>query len=150
MTITRAAIPLLVSITDLATVHRLWFSSSVDLSLVPTTIVRDLALNYGLSPEQVQVTGIPVNPEVVREQRSACGNPPVPWAGSRISITVLAVGSRRVDRLVDTLKVLNHFGQPLQLVVVAGKDEKLYHELHEMDWHVPVKLYELCQTMCRP
>jgi 1,2-diacylglycerol 3-beta-galactosyltransferase len=141
MTITHSAIPLLVSITDLATVHRLWFSSSVDLSLAPTTIVRDLALNYGLAPEQVQVTGIPVNPEVVREQRSK--------AEIRISlgwepdpITVLAVGSRRVDRLVDTLNILNHFGQPLQLAIVAGKDEKLFHDLKEMEWHVPVKIYD--------
>jgi 1,2-diacylglycerol 3-beta-galactosyltransferase len=141
MTITRAAIPLLVSITDLATVHRLWFSSSVDLSLAPTEIVRDLALNYGLSPDQVQVTGIPVNPEVMREKRSkeeirqALGWNPDP-------ITVLAVGSRRVDRLIDTLNILNHFGQPLQLAIVAGKDEKLFRELQEIDWHMPVKIYD--------
>ncbi|MBE0696126.1 MAG: glycosyltransferase [Anaerolineaceae bacterium] len=146
MTITRSSIPLLVSITDLATVHRLWFSSSVDLSLAPTNLVRDLALNYGLSPDQVQVTGIPVNPEVVCEKRSpveirlALGWKPEP-------ITVLAVGSRRVDRLVDTLNILNHFGKPLQLAIVAGKDEKLYRELQEIEWHVPVKIYDYVENV---
>jgi 1,2-diacylglycerol 3-beta-galactosyltransferase len=146
MTVIRYSTPLLVSITDLATVHRLWFSPSVDLSLVPTTLVRDLALHYGLAPEQVQVTGIPVSPEVVLEQRrpqeirqSLGWNPDM--------LTVLAVGSRRVDRLIDTLNVFNHFGQPVQVVVVAGKDEHLFNELNSMEWHVPVKIYEYVQNV---
>jgi 1,2-diacylglycerol 3-beta-galactosyltransferase len=141
MTITRANVPILTAVTDLATVHRLWFSSSIDTCLVPNTIVRDLALTYGLSPEQIQVTGIPVNPEVVHERRSP--------EEIRYSLgwepgltTLLAVGSRRVDRLVDTLNILNHFGQPLQLAVVAGKDEKLFAELQEIEWHIPTRLYE--------
>lgn len=140
-TITKSPIPLLLAITDLATVHRLWFSNSVDLCMVPTPIVRDLAISYGMSPDQVQVTGIPINPEVVREQRppnelrqSIGLNPDM--------MTVLAVGSRRVDRLIDTLNVLNHFGRPLQLIIVAGKDEHLYHELKEINWHIPVKIYD--------
>ncbi len=141
MTITCAAIPLLVTITDLATVHRLWFSSSVDLSLAPTTVVRDLALNYGLSADQVQVTGIPVNPEVAREQRSPQEiRRELGWQEDLV--TVLAIGSRRVDHLLDSLNIFNHFGMQLQLAVVAGKDEKLYHELQEIDWHLPVRLYE--------
>ncbi len=141
MTIGKLQIPLLVAVTDLATVHRLWFSNSVDLSMVPTPIVRDLALSYGLSADQVLVTGIPVNPEVVREQRSPIEiRRELGW--QQDITTVLAVGSRRVDRLVDTLHILNHFGKPLQLIVAAGKDEKLYNELNGMAWHMPIKLYD--------
>jgi 1,2-diacylglycerol 3-beta-galactosyltransferase len=146
MTISRLSIPLIVAITDLATVHRLWFSSSVDLCMVPTPIVRDLALNYGLLPDQLQVTGIPVNPEVVREQRSQREireqlgwEPDLP--------TALAVGSRRVDRLIDALNVINHFGIPVQVVVVAGKDQVLFQQLKEIEWHVPVKLYDYVSTV---
>lgn len=141
MTISRRPIPLIVTITDLATVHRLWFFNNVDRLMVPTQIVRDLALNYGLLPEQIQVTGIPVNPIVAQETRSpreireALG-----WRTDMI--TMLAVGSRRVDRLLDTVNVINHFGRPIQVVVVAGKDADLYRELREMEWHVPVHLYE--------
>ena len=144
--ITRASIPLLVAVTDLVTVHRLWFSKSVDLCLVPTDLVRDLALNYGLAPDQVQVTGIPVSPEVISEQRSQAELRQA--LGWYVDLpTVLAIGSRRVDRLLDTLNVLNHFGKPMQLIVVAGKDETLYRELKGMDWHVPVKLYEYIHTV---
>lgn len=145
-TMTGKPIPLLVTVTDLVTVHRLWFSSSVDQLMVPTPIVRDMALNAGLSPDQVKIIGIPVNPEVVREKRSpqairkAFGlNPDM--------TTVLAVGSKRVDHLAPTVNVLNHFGKPLQLVVVAGKDETLYRQLKGMDWHVPHKLYEFSNSV---
>jgi len=141
LTITRQVIPLISVVTDLATVHRLWFSSSVDTLLVPTQIVYDLAINHGLAPEQVRVTGIPVNPQIVREERS-----PVEIRTSLglepNMLTVLAVGSRRVDRLLDSLDVLNHFGRPIQLVVVAGKDAVLYRDLQAMEWHVPVRLLE--------
>lgn len=140
MTVSRTQVPLLLAITDLATVHRLWFSNSVDLTMVPTPIVRDLALGYGLAPELVKVTGIPVNPEVVREQRSMMEiREDLGW--SMEYPTVLAVGSRRASRLLQTLDVLNHFGSPLQLIVVAGKDEKLFNALRASDWHVPCRIY---------
>jgi 1,2-diacylglycerol 3-beta-galactosyltransferase len=146
MTLLRISIPVLVTITDLATVHRLWFSSSVDRCMVPTPIVRDLALNYGLLPEQIQVTGIPVNPAVVREQRSPAEiRRALGWQEDMF--TLLAVGSRRVDRMVDTLNVLNHFGRPIQAIVIAGKDEKLYRELEAMEWHMPVRLYEYIENV---
>ena len=146
MTILRLQIPILMAITDLATVHRLWFSSSVDLCLAPTEQVRDLALNYGLRPEQVQVTGIPVNPVVVREQRDKREiRRGLGWQED--IITALAVGSRRVDRLIDSLNVINHFGIPIQIAVAAGRDEKLFRALHEIEWHVPVKLYEYASNI---
>jgi 1,2-diacylglycerol 3-beta-galactosyltransferase len=141
MTLTRHSMPMMVAITDLATVHRLWFSNTVDLCMVPTSIVRDLALNYGMIPEQIVVTGIPVNPEVVRETRSAREIRQSLGLDPDLT-TLLAVGSKRVDRLLDTLNVFNHFGKPIQIVVVAGKDEKLFGDLQEVEWHVPTKLYE--------
>jgi len=133
-------VPLLTVVTDLATVHRVWFHDSADLCLVPTTKVRDLALKYGLPAQKVHVTGIPVRPELARED----WDPPAIRAnmGWRSDLrTVLAVGSKRVGRLPEVLRALNHSGLPLQLVVVAGGDDELYHQLQETEWHVPTHLY---------
>lgn len=141
MTIFGWEIPIMVAVTDLATIHRLWFNNSVDICFAPNEIGRDLALEAGLVPEQVRVTGIPVNPEIVRDQRSQAQirkdlnlEPGL--------VTVLAVGSRRVDRLIETLNVLNHYGMPLQLIVVAGKDQELYQQLQKIDWHQSTQLFE--------
>lgn len=133
--------PLLTVVTDLATVHRFWFSRAVDACLVPNSIVRDLGLSYGLTEDQVIVTGIPVNPGFLRDPRSQQElRQELGWREDLK--TFLAVGSRRVDRLLDTLNVLNHFGAPLQVAVVAGKDRELYEELRGFDWHIPAHLYE--------
>jgi len=139
-------VPLLTVVTDLVTVHRLWFHKKVDACLVPNTIVRDLAETYGLSPEIIHITGIPVSPAIAAEKRSK--------AEIRASLgwepdlpTFLAVGSRRVENLMDSLRVLNHFGKPLQLAVVAGNDQELYAALQRADWHVPVHLYNFIDFM---
>jgi len=145
-TISRLFIPLLTVITDLVTVHRLWFHERVDYCLVPTKEVRDLALEYGIPEEKIRITGIPVHPRFAQEQRSkpeirqALGWNPDLW-------TVMAVGSRRVSGLMEALHVVNHFGAPLQLVAVAGKDAELYAQLQAIEWHVPTFIYEFVSDM---
>ena len=142
----RYRVPLYTSITDLSTVHRLWFHRRVDGCLVPNSLVADLATNYGVNPEKVIITGIPVHPNVVRDVRSK--NEIRKELGWTENIpTVLAVGSKRVERLIDTLNILNHFGGPIQLAVVAGKDERLLEEIHHFDWHIPAHIYDFVENM---
>jgi UDP-N-acetylglucosamine:LPS N-acetylglucosamine transferase len=74
---------------------------------VPNSLVADLATSYGVDPEKVTITGIPVHPNVVRESRSK--NEIRQELGWTLDIpTVLAVGSKRVERLIDTLNIINH------------------------------------------
>lgn len=142
----RTFVPLLAVVTDLATVHRLWFNAQVDQLLVPNELVRDLGVGYGVPQEKIQITGIPVHPAISletrgkNEVRAALG-----W--ERGLTTVLAVGSRRVESLMEILNVVNHFGAPLQLAVVTGKDPVTYAELQTVEWHLPVHLYEYVDNM---
>jgi 1,2-diacylglycerol 3-beta-galactosyltransferase len=57
------------------------------------------------------------------------------------------VGSRRADRWIEALTVLNHYGAPLQVAALAGKNEKLYDQLKSMDWHIPAHIYGLAENM---
>jgi len=142
----RNHVPVYTVITDLSTVHRMWFHRKVDGCLVPNSLVADLATSYGVNPEKVTITGIPVHPNVVRETRSKTEiRKELGW---ELDIpTVLAVGSKRVERLVDTLNIINHFGGPVQLVVVAGKDERLLQELNQFEWHIPAHVYNFVENM---
>jgi 1,2-diacylglycerol 3-beta-galactosyltransferase len=145
-TLTDKSIPILTTVTDLATVHKLWFNNHVTACCVPTEEVYNLAINNNVTPEKVFITGIPVHPQLVREQRTKAEiRKELGWQTDLP--TFLAVGSRRVDRLLETLNILNHFGQPVQLAAVAGKDEKLFAQLNEIEWHVPVHLYEFVDNM---
>jgi len=144
--ITRHYPPLLTVVTDLVTVHRLWFHEAADLCLVPTQAARDLAVREGFPAHKVVVTGIPVRPDLAEGNwdRAALRA----GLGWRPDLTaVLAVGSRRVEHLDVALRALNHSGLPLQLIVVAGGDDEMYRQLQSTEWHIPAHLYNFVTDM---
>lgn len=139
-------VPLVVVVTDLVSVHRIWFEPDVDRCLVPTEVVRDLALKHGVDAKKIHITGIPVSPHFANNTRgkedirAALGwDPYLP--------AFLAVGSQRVDRMVDTLNVLNHFGLPLQAAATAGRDQDLLEKLKQIEWHIPFRAYGYVDNM---
>lgn len=142
----RYYVPLTMVVTDLATVHRIWFAPGVDMCMVPTPEVQELALNNGIAQNKIHVTGVPVSPDFAgRKRRKAVVREQLDW--DPYMPTILAVGSRRVDQLMENLNVLNHFGQPLQIVAVAGKDDELYAQLNAVNWHVPAHIYNFVSNM---
>jgi 1,2-diacylglycerol 3-beta-galactosyltransferase len=139
-------IPLLTVVTDLETVQSLWFHPAADLCLVPTQTVYDLAIEAGLPPEKVKITGIPVRPELVKgDQDQASLRRSLGWRPDLF--TVLAIGSKRIEHLYDALRVLNHSGLPIQLVVVSGGDDELYRRFQETEWHVETHCYNFVAEM---
>ena len=139
--IERKPIPLVTVITDLVTVHHIWFNKAADIITVATPELKTLAMEAGIDPDKIHITGIPVHPNIAKETRSKAEiRKELGWDPDLT--TFLAVGSRRVERLTDALNILNHFGKPLQIAAVAGNDTELFTFLQEMDWHIPVHLYE--------
>ena len=139
-------IPLLTVVTDLAAVHRLWFHDAADLCMVPTEAVRDEAVQSGIASDRIRVVGIPVQLDLTREDwnretlRAELG-----W--QQDLTTILVVGSKRVEHLLDTLGALNHSGLSLQLAIVSGDDENLYRALQAIEWHVTAHIYGFVTNM---
>jgi len=145
-TVEKRHIPLLTVVTDFATVNRLWFHPVADLCLVPTQIVFDMAIEAGLSPEKVKITGIPVRPDLVNgDHDKASLRQSLGWRSDLF--TVFAVGSKRVEHMYDALRVLNHSGLPVQLAVAAGGDDMLYQRFQETEWHVETHCYNFVKDM---
>lgn len=145
-TIEKHHIPLLTVVTDLATVNRLWFHPAADLCVVPTQTVYDLAIEAGLPPAKVKITGIPVRPELMKGNQDQ-GSLRLTLGWRPDLFTVLAIGSKRVEHLYDSVRVLNHSGLPLQLAVVAGGDDQLYRRFQETEWHVETHCYNFVTEM---
>jgi 1,2-diacylglycerol 3-beta-galactosyltransferase len=139
-------IPLLTVVTDLGPVHRLWFHKAADLCLVSTALVRQQAIDSGISPDKVFITGIPVHPNLANEKRKpAIIRKELGWLPG--PLTVLAVGSKRMKNLPGLLNVLNHSGLPIQLAVVAGGDDALYRQMRSIEWHIPTQLFNFVDNM---
>jgi 1,2-diacylglycerol 3-beta-galactosyltransferase len=139
-------VPLVTVITDLVSLHELWFHDAADRCLVPTETARDLALEHGLAEDRLQITGIPVDPALAREEGDrAALREELGWNPDRT--TILAVGGKRVSHLTETLHVLNHSGLAIQLVPLAGRNEELEQAFQEIEWHVPAHCYGFVENV---
>ncbi len=137
---------LITVVTDLVSVHRVWFNNASDRLIVPTQEAYDLAIKSGMREDKVRLIGIPVNPALSKDEgpkdalRARLG-----WRPDLT--TILAIGSARVAKLGEMLHGLNHSGLPIQLIVSAGGDDDLYRELQATEWHVPTHLYHFVDRM---
>jgi len=144
--LTKKFIPLVTVVTDLVTVHQIWFSPYPDLTVVPTEAVRNLAINAKVPAEQIEVIGIPVHPALSEETRDkATIRAELGW-DHNLS-TILIVGSKRSSLYVNVTHVLNHSGLPVQLIVATGGDEERYEELQKTEWHRPAHVYNFVKNM---
>lgn len=137
--------PMATVVTDLLSLQKMWFSTSADLCLVPTQYAADLAIERGLDPETVHVTGLPVDPILTDAPGKAEARAQLGWPADKF--TVLMAGSKRVERLDEFAHVLNHAGFDLHLVAVAGGNDALYEKLQAVEWHIPVTLYNFVKNM---
>lgn len=139
-------VPIATVVTDLVSLQKMWFSQSVDMCIVPTQAAADLALERDLDPQVIHVTGLPVNPDLANapvskaEARRALG-----WPEEKF--TILAVGSKRVERLEAFTHILNHTGHDLHLVAVAGGNEALFNAFQTTEWHIPVTIFDFVGNM---
>lgn len=138
--------PVYTVVTDLVSLHRIWFNRGVTGCFVPTEAAAALALAAGIPEDRIYLTGIPVNPAIALESRGPQAlrvelgwDPDLP--------TILAVSSARVEHMLESLMVINHLGFPLQLVVVAGGDDRLYQAAQSMEWHVPAYVYNYVDNL---
>ncbi len=138
--------PYIQVVTDLYSVHSIWFSYSPDRICVATDKVRMDAIQFGCPPGHVICTGIPVRPDLTEITIAKAKLRSFYGLDSNLPL-MLAVGSKRVTGMIDYLNVANHSGFPLQIVMAAGGDDNLYRQMKEIEWHVPVKIYNYCNTL---
>jgi 1,2-diacylglycerol 3-beta-galactosyltransferase len=144
--LTKKFIPLVTVVTDLITVHQIWFSEYPDLTVAPTEAVRDLAIAAKVPAEQIEVIGIPVHPRLSQETRATADlRAELGW--DQQLTTILMAGSKRIGRYTEVAHVLNHSGLPVQLILLAGGDDERYAELQKIEWHRPAHVYNFVKNM---
>ena len=139
-------IPVVTILTDLASVHHIWFNSEVDSYIVPNEIVMNIAIKSGIEAEKINVVGIPVNPRITKIVKNKT------LLRQQLNIledktTIFVVGGSRVENLMTTINVLNHSGYDIQIIVSAGNDISSFRELNNIEWHKPFYLFEYIEDM---
>ena len=146
MTANGMNIPFLSVITDLANVHNLWFQPGPDKYFVASDDVRNQAVQHGIPPENLIVTGLPVDHRIANEKRS---KPEIRRAlgWDPLLTTILAVSSKRVKDFTSKLQAIESCAYPIQLIVVAGGDTALYDQVRSRKCHIPTHTYNFVDNL---
>ena len=144
-----ARIPAVVVVTDMVTIHPAWAAPQADAVVVATTEARDSMVSYGVPADRVSVLGLPV------DARFALGGGGK--AGIRMQLgleaerfTVLLVGGGEgagglEEQAVAIVRRLA--GRDAQLLVAAGRNERLRERLARCRWELPVRVLGFAQNM---
>jgi len=132
--------PLIVVVSDLATAHPFWFPPGAARYLVPTEEARQHALACGLPTERIATTGLPVN---ARFARTAQENPSAVrqrlGVAADLPVILLVNGADGIGAMYCLCQAIAASGVQAQLVVVAGRNERLKHKLAATAWPLPVR-----------
>lgn len=140
-------IPFTTVVTDLVSTHAAWFTNQADLIIVPTTVAYRRALNLGISPERMEVIGLPVAERFCKpagdrvEIRKRLG-----WPQDR-TVVLLVGGGEGMGPLEPTAHAIDAAGLPVQLVIIAGRNNKLRERLLRYSWQIPTSIYGFVQEM---
>jgi 1,2-diacylglycerol 3-beta-galactosyltransferase len=138
-------VPLITMITDLVSIHHWWLCPDVDLCLVATEEVRQLALEAGFAPQKVHVVGMPVGLKFVNPSVSALGEERA--VSSNLFTVLLVGGGEGMGDVFPIARAVAQASLDLQLVVVTGRNEKLRARLERVSWEVPTRVLGFATNM---
>ncbi len=142
-------IPFLTVVTDLVSAHSSWFAPGATSYVVPTEQARQLSLKRGLDPERVHVLGMPIDPKFtlpVATKEELCRKfelePGLP-------VVLLVGGGDGAGGLPSAVRTISQARLPVQLLIVTGRNKRLYVHLQRTRSHlrVPAKVYGFVQNM---
>jgi 1,2-diacylglycerol 3-beta-galactosyltransferase len=134
-------------VTDLVSTHSAWYHPGADLVIVPTAPAKEKALKSGLPNEKILVIGQPVAERYVSQNKSKKQlRDEFNWNDNLITI-LLVGGGEGMGNLERNAYALNDSELPIQLIIVAGRNQQLKTKLENLTWNMPTKIYGFVKEM---
>jgi 1,2-diacylglycerol 3-beta-galactosyltransferase len=140
-------IPCAFVFTDLITNHALWCAPGAQRYIVPTELARTGAMNHGLPPDRVSVTGLPVHPrflDPIPPHEKICQKLGM---DCRKPIILLTGGGEGLGRVYDIAYAIGQSDLDAQLVIITGRNQKLREQLEDIDWAMDTKILGFTRDM---
>lgn len=133
--------PFLTVVTDLVTTPTYWYDRSVERCFVPTQAAYDRAIEVGMRPRQLRITGLPVNPRFSQGLvDKAAARAEFGWDAHLPAILMVA-GGEGMGPLYETADALDQQRLNCQIAIITGKNEALRKRLESRLWHTPHHIY---------
>jgi len=130
-------LPLAAVITDYL-VHPYWLHDNVDLYIVPTEETKETLMERGIPGRKIRHIGIPIDPKFMSsydklERRSELGLP------AEVTTLLITGGSRGMIPVGKILRLLSQVKAPFQVIVVVGRNRKLWARIKRKEGNLPFK-----------
>lgn len=134
-------------VTDLVSTHSAWYHPGADLVIVPTIPAKEKALKSGLPNHKVRVIGQPVAEKYINQKFNKFDlREKFAWEQG-ITTVLLVGGGEGMGNLEKHALALNNSKLPIQLIIVAGRNQQLKTKLENQDWKIPTKIYGFVKEM---
>ncbi|XWX63117.1 glycosyltransferase [Desulfitobacterium sp. AusDCA] len=124
----KLTVPLVTVITDY-TVHSQWIHQGVDLYIVGSSKIYDGLVERGIDPKMIQVTGIPVNPRFESKTDKSKILTKLGLEQNRMTFLIMGGAYGVLGKAKWMCKLIAMSQAALQVIVVCGKDRRLYKSL---------------------
>jgi len=117
-------------IIDLA-FHGLWKNRGIDLYFAPNKEVHQEILRFGIPPERVIVSGLPLRKEFKEVKKYSAKKIKEKLKIPPKSFVVLVIGGL-LGKMIDYFKIINSLSeirQSIEIIVITGKNKEIYEKL---------------------
>jgi 1,2-diacylglycerol 3-beta-galactosyltransferase len=141
------AVPLVVVVTDMVTIHPAWAAPRAAAVVAATADARDRLASYGVPAGQIFVLGLPVDARCAetsasrQELRRNLG-----WAEDQFAV-LLVGGGEGAGGLEEQVEAIARATDGVQVSVVAGRNERLEERLRARDWGLNLHIYGFVRNM---
>ncbi len=142
-------IPFITVVTDLITVHYAWYAPGANGYIVPTEQAKALYLKRGLDSDRIHVLGMPIDPKFIQPMQSKEELQQKFALKPGLSVILLVGGGDGAGGLRAVVHAISQARLPVQLMVVTGRNRRLYAHLQRScsRLHVPAKIFGFVQNM---
>ncbi|MCL4877161.1 MAG: glycosyltransferase [Anaerolineae bacterium] len=140
--------PFITVVTDLVWPHAFWYEKLIDRCLVPTEPAYERGLAYGLKPEQLRLTGLPVHPNFIKRLTSKTEARQQLGIDENLATVLVVSGGEGMGPLYRIASEINRKKlKNLQLLIIAGRNHKLRERLEATDWNQPTTIFGFVDFM---
>ncbi len=140
-------IPILVVVSDLASIHRSWTCPKVDLTIVPTDLALRQMLDWGIDKDKVIQTEFPIYPKFLNKKLSANEARKMLGLDPERFTTLVTGGGAGSGLLEYYVKKLRSAYPEDQLLVVTGSNKIGYYRLKRRADDERVRIYQRVGNM---
>lgn len=140
-------IPFVTVVTDLVTTHPGWVCPAADRCLVPTELSRSCMLDGGVAPDKVSVTGLPVSLKFYGQRMSKAEAQQALGLQPDRPVVLLVGGGEGMGPVFKISRKIAAAEPQGQLMIVAGRNERLYERLQQTQWEIPTTVFGFVTNM---